>query len=520
MNFPKNPTYIFKNSWFFAFFAGILALGIMLRFYNLGNFSFWDDELFSISNVVRAGPWNGPLIPDRSMSHLQISDSFWTWKLADPHPPLFEMLLVPWIAFFGASEFAVRSLSVVFGLATMLSALALPRNITRPTRLVYSLLLAISGCLLIYSQEARNYSLCACLSAWMLVCLLRDIEYHPMTLKEGRVSLALMILGGLLAMTHYYGLVFACSVAFYMLIQVRSLIAFFRLSLRWLASLAPTLIYIGLGWVGILTKLNAAPPHPLSFAMAFKRNVLGMLRNFFPGEHGSPAFWAFIFVLSIAGGLAYFYRRSPHPLRPAITMLAIVLAVFFTVQVIGTRRAEFIHERYMVFMVPGCLLLIALATQLRGWPKIASWLLLIALIPASIMVWRQSPKPQGFGDWRGGALLAAAMYRPGDVILVPMDQPVLMSYFQHYLRNYISVDDLDRDMMGGLPTTTLVDKIRQREHLPGRIIIFTHYAFRHTTSAAMDMLKTDLQCKTEPLQSAQALQVIQMNCAPNAPTFR
>lgn len=520
MSFLKNPARILESRKYYAYSAVIIVAGVLLRLYHLGNFSFWDDELFSISNVLRAGPWNGPLIPDRSMSHLQISDSFWTWKLADPHPPLFEMLLVPWIAFFGASEFAVRSLSVIFGLATMLSALALPRNITQPTRLVYLLLLAISGCLVIYSQEARNYSLCACLSAWMLVCLLRDMEYSPVTLKEGRVSITLMMLGGLLAMTHYYGLVFTCSVALYTLIQVRSPIAFFRHSLRWLASLMPTLIYISLGWVGILTKLDAAPAHPLSFAMAFKRNVLGMLRNFFPGEHGSPAFWAFIFVLSIAGGLAYFYRRSPHPLRPAITMLAIVLAVFFTVQVVGTRRAEFIHERYMVFMVPGCLLLVALATQLRGWPKIANWLMILALIPASILVWRQSPKPQGFGDWRGGALLTAGMYRSGDVILVPMDQPVLMSYFQHYLRNYISVDNLDRDMVGGLPTTTLVDQVRQRDPLPSRIIVFTHYAFRHTTNVVIDMLKTDLQCNAEPLQSAQALQVIQMNCAPNAPFFR
>ncbi|OJU03933.1 MAG: hypothetical protein BGN90_09230 [Acidovorax sp. 65-7] len=489
----------------------LLACGALLRFHHLGDFSFWDDELFSVSNVVRAGPWNGPLLPERSMAQLEISDSFWTWKLADPHPPLYEMLLVPWIALWGMSEFAIRSLSAAFGILTMLSALALPRSITPPTRLVYLMLLATSGCLLIYSQEARNYALSACLCAWMLVCLLRDMEYAPERLKEGRVSIVLLILGGMLAFTHYYGLVFACSIAFYLLTQVRSVASFVRLSWRWLAALAATFVYIGLGWVGILTKLNAAPPEPLSFAMSFKRNVLGLLRDFYPAAVGTTAFWVFM-LLGLIGVFAYLHKRPSPSLRTAILMLAGVLLLFFVVQVIGTRRAEFIHERYMIFMVPGCLLLVALFTQLPGWPKVAAGLLVIALVPAGLRVWQQSPRPMGYGDWRGGAALVSHLYRPGDVILVPMDQPVMMAYFQHYLKDHIPMAELERNMVGGRPIATLVEQVRQRERRPNRIIIFSHYAFRNSANAVLHQLQTELHCKPGPLQSAQTLHVIEVTC--------
>lgn len=201
-------------------------------------------------------------------------------------------------------------------------------------------------------------------------------------------------------------------------------------------------------------------------------------------------------------------------------MIAGVLLLFFVVQVIGTRRAEFIHERYMIFMVPGCLLLVSLFTQLPGWPKVAAGLLVIALLPAGLGVWQQSPKPIGFGDWRGGAALVSNLYRPGDVILVPMDQPVLMTYFQHYLKDHIPMEELERNMVGGRPIATLVEQVRQRERLPNRVIIFSHYAFRNTTSAVLQQLQTELHCKPGPLQSAQAIHVIEVACGESTATTR
>ncbi|WP_287805196.1 acyltransferase family protein [Diaphorobacter sp.] len=490
----------------------LVALGAGLRFFDIGGFSFWDDELFSIASVTRSGPWNGPLLPDRSMAHLQISDSFWTWKLADPHPPLYEMLLVPWISLVGISEFAVRSLSALFGILTLLSAFALPYSITKATRIIYVFLLAVSGALLIYSQEARSYALCACISAWMLAIYLRQSEERALELENGKPSVPLLVLGGLLAITHYYGLVFALSIAAFSALQVRSLLAFARLSLRWFLAFLPVAIYMGFGLVGILTKLNAAPPAPLSFAMTFKRNVIAFIRNFFPGDIQTPHFWFFILITLGAIFIYYRMRTNAHPLRSTAGRLIGILVLFFVVQVIGTRRAEFMHERYMIFIIPGCLLLAALYTQVKGWPRLASGLLILFLIPTGLMVWQKSPQPQGWGDWRGASALVAKLYQPGDVILVPIGQPVMLSYFQHYLMKSIPLEELEKKMWSGAHPEELVERLLALPQIPYHLIIFNHGSLSAQTEALSNALKTELGCTTGTLQSIQNLRVIEVNC--------
>jgi peptidoglycan/LPS O-acetylase OafA/YrhL len=490
----------------------LLILASILRFHNLGGFSFWDDELFSIATVTRSGPWNGPLLPDRSLANLQVLDSFWTWKLTDPHPPLYEMLLVPWLALLGVSEFAARSLSVVFGLLTLLSAYALPRSINWQTRALYMLMLAVSGCLLIYSQEARNYAMCACISAWMLAWVLRQAEEAPEELREGKPSLFLLALAGLLALTHYYGLIFALSIAAFTAIKVRSPKAFMHLCLRWFLALLPTFAYMGLGWVGILTKLKAAPPQALSLAMTFKRNVIGLVQTFVPGTGNSTSFWLFMLVVLLGIFIFMKMRASKHPLFSVAGSLAGILALFFLVQVLGTRRAEFFHERYLIFIVPGCLLLVSLFTQVKGWPRAVSGLLLLCLIPTGLMIWKNSPQPQNAGEWRGASQLVSSMYKPGDVILTPVASQFFLTYFQHYLLDQIPQDELDKKMWAIAQPAVAIEKLRERKNPTQNVIVYTHAAFGADLPPMLQALKNEMNCNVGEIQSIGNLRVVQVAC--------
>ncbi|HIC92785.1 MAG TPA: hypothetical protein EYP09_00845, partial [Anaerolineae bacterium] len=126
----------------------ILLLAALLRFYRLNAQSLWADE----GNSVR--------LAERSLSLITQGAAH------DIHPPLYYYLLHFWMRAFGHSEFAVRSLSALVGMALVWLTYLLGRQLfDRTTGLVAALLAALSPFQIYYSQETRMYILAALLGA-------------------------------------------------------------------------------------------------------------------------------------------------------------------------------------------------------------------------------------------------------------------------------------------------------------------------------------------------------------------
>lgn len=102
----------------------ILAIGIVLRFYNLANNPpglYWDETVFgydAYSVLKTANDHHGRFLPI-------FFESFGDWKL-----PIYHYLLVPSIAFFGLNEFAVRFPSAFFGSLTIFIVYMLMKKLT------------------------------------------------------------------------------------------------------------------------------------------------------------------------------------------------------------------------------------------------------------------------------------------------------------------------------------------------------------------------------------------------------
>ena len=134
----------------------ILLLASLLRFYRLDAQSFWNDE----GNSARLSERTLDLILEGTAS--------------DIHPPGYYLLLHYWRGLFGQSEFALRSLSVVAGLALVAFTYLLGRHLFgETTGLMAAFLGAVSPFAVYYSQEARMYALLAVLSAASTYLLLR-----------------------------------------------------------------------------------------------------------------------------------------------------------------------------------------------------------------------------------------------------------------------------------------------------------------------------------------------------------
>lgn len=176
--------------------GAVLLLGAFLRFYQLGFESLWLDE--------------GVPVKIAALDPLQIIRR----ATADPTPPFYYLILHYWMALFGDSEFAVRSLSAIAGTLSIpvmyrVGALLFGRT----TGLLAATILAVSGLQIYYSQEVRVYS---------LFCLLALISFYFFIKicqgETGRLWLAGYVISTTLLMyAHVYGIFVLAAQDLYLL---------------------------------------------------------------------------------------------------------------------------------------------------------------------------------------------------------------------------------------------------------------------------------------------------------------
>ncbi len=127
--------------------AGLLFGAWIIRWIDVGADSVWLDE---------AASW---WFATRPLSQLWGDAAFW-----EPNPPLYYMVLKFWIALFGDSEIGIRSLSVVFNVATVGVVYGMGRRVL-PGRegewigWCAALLVLTHPMQVRYAQEARAYAL-------------------------------------------------------------------------------------------------------------------------------------------------------------------------------------------------------------------------------------------------------------------------------------------------------------------------------------------------------------------------
>lgn len=164
----------------------VFIAGVALRVYDLTGEPIWLDEASTIE-----------LVSTRSLWEITVE-----LPQSDPHPPLYYLFFDLWILVFGTSVAAVRSLSVLFSIGTLLIVYLIGRCLfTHRTGLVAVALLAVSRFHIIHAQEARMYTQLAFFAALSLYFfLVFSREQDTYSLVGYAVATALM------CFTHVYGL--------------------------------------------------------------------------------------------------------------------------------------------------------------------------------------------------------------------------------------------------------------------------------------------------------------------------
>jgi len=171
--------------------AGLTALGVAVRFASLGLQSYHHDEVITAMRVLPHS----------------FGEMLHRVKTGESNPPLYYVLAWAWAKAFGTGEVGLRSLSAVFGAATVPVAYFAARELaSRQAGLIAAAMVAVNPMLIWYSQEARSYAPLVFFGAVSLLFFARSLRT-----KAGR-DLALWMLASALALCSHYFAVFAVGI--------------------------------------------------------------------------------------------------------------------------------------------------------------------------------------------------------------------------------------------------------------------------------------------------------------------
>jgi len=341
--------------WILAF---VVAVGAAMRFASLGVQGFHHDEVITAMRVIPGS----------------FSDMLRAVRDSESNPPLYYVLAWVWAKAFGTGEFGLRSLSALFGLATVPVAYRIGAELSsRRAGLIAAALVAVNPMLIWYSQEARSYALLVFFCAVSLLFFVRALRT-----EDGR-DLALWALASALALcSHYFAFFLVAIEAAWLLLALRH---------DWRA-VAPAVV--GVGAVGLaLVPLIAAQVNPTH---------IGWI------DH-SPLSTRFLQtgVSFLAGETGHVIAEPPRE-RYALAPAILVGAGWLLVAVRGTDRER--RGALLAATLGAGVALLVLVAALVGKDYVVERNLLPALLPLGVAA------AIGFGAERAarlGLVLAAVL---------------------------------------------------------------------------------------------------------------
>ena len=413
------PTYSHPHSNLFAFLIVVLVLtGFSMRFYNLGEKSFWADELFTMRMAMYH-----PLVPQDgqpwfrriNVNEIGDGDSFLTAKAGEQSPPLQDLLEKATVQWLGSTEFAARLPGAVASCLLLAwfgwFALKFQDTLTRRTLSWSLLFLVFSPSLVLYAQDARAYSLGASLLGMVgLLWMIRWRRGWRHWSAPGWGEIALFTLA---SYTHYNAallvvLMLGCDAA--MATVNRSWLAWRRLLVvgaffgSWLIANAHTILFTtggGVAWGQRSTSWY----------------VLQALVDASAALYGPWLLLGFILAWSF---LCYRLLRRSKALpaeSPAMFFLCSLIVVYLVLAATVAAKAGMANPRYYLFIVPAFAVAMGmLFSRLSNKLAVACAVISVAFLSAPTM---QSSSLYSYEEFRGMTEAAVSGTDKETVFLYP-----------------------------------------------------------------------------------------------------
>jgi len=370
----------------------VVVIGAILRLWDSTKSSIWHDEGYTMM-----------LAP---MNPLEII----TRTARDVHPPLYYLVLHYWMALFGTSELAARSLSTVFTLVAIPIAYLLIRKLwTESAARLAALFVATGPFLIRYSQEARMYGMLACIVLVATYALVKAVETNRWVWWAGY---ALLIAAGLY--THYYTIFVIIAHWIYMLAQTSRTKHAGLWNFRWWAANVLALLLF-LPWVpsavAQFTRVQASFWIPRPNAGTLPETLFQFLTYGSGGNISVP--WRIAAGLVFIGAIVAAWVAVPKRRLALVLLSAFCLTGPVLVFLLSFQRPIYV-DRYFVFAgVAFYCLLAVLVSLLPRKTMVVATLAILALFGIGIYNIHKGANHQMAAI---GAYVNAH-YQPGDEIL-------------------------------------------------------------------------------------------------------
>jgi hypothetical protein len=358
---------------------------------------------------------------DEAYSALMARKSFAEIRAAlaiDAGPPLYYDLLHLWRGLFGESETALRSLSLLFALATtvLLYRLAL-RLFDRSTAVVSTLLWAAHPLVAFYANEARSYMLFAFLSLAFASALCERSD-------DRRPGQVLAIAASLIALAYTHnigGMAAAAALLAGALVYRRAMLD------RWVVLALGVAAACYVPWIPTLRRQLAHGELTIWWMRGFwspwsPLESLGALTPFGRGGFlldvaAAPAGWWPVVALSwvLPAGAALLRRADPAARHIRFLALYLALGLAIPATWSALRNPIVMPGRTDFFLLPVFALLVAAGLRAaRPWLRVAGPALLAGCALTATALQHGRTPSFDEREWVG---LLQARGRPGDVVV-------------------------------------------------------------------------------------------------------
>ena len=392
----------------------ILLLCAALRVYHLGSASLWSDEIFSRYYVDVFGL--------HYVFHQGLS--------LETNPPTYYLLLRGWIALWGDSEAALRSLSALASTLCIPAIYLLGRELLGRSRgLVAALLFALCPTSLYFAQETRAYALMMLAGAGLLWAA----AVFQCNSRSGKAATFYCVCGAICLYLHATGLLFvaACGGAVWLFLLRRGPGGRAAL-VKWTALNAGVML-LGLPYYlhaltashsGIIDYVPPAGLHQLVYSASLL--VSGIVTPYpWPGLLLGMAFFA-ILTLSLC-----LHRPSS---RASVIMVGVPILFVGLVFLVSVRRPILLPRILVWAIVPLCLLA-ARQVMVAGRARFAVLVGLVVVFGGGLFFQLNAPNndkeplreiAQAFGPQLEQADL---------VVLSPASNPEVLRYYAPRVKN-------------------------------------------------------------------------------------
>ena len=377
----------------YVLLLAIILLALALRVYRLGHQSLWDDEAKSV--------W----VASWSVTEILVEQS------QHEHPPLHYLLLHGWMPLAGESEFAVRFVSLFFGLLSVPMIYKLGEILANARLgLLAAFVAAISPFWVYFSQETRMYTTATFFSLSAVYFFARIFRSHRKLTGGRRLGLGLW-LGYILTTacslySHYFAL-FAVVVENLFLVvlwrRCRSLMKSWALAqIGVVLLLLPWLAFIAVGVI----NLETSQPERTAF-IGPNAPAYGLIATWLEGWRGRKSLVNVFRTCLIAFGLG----ESAQPnLRLPLAAVFLVILIVGTVSLARKRSSREVAPLLLLYLIVPILLgyLTAFPAQRPHWSKyfIVASPAYYLLVAAGLAALRRLGGWAGkwLGGWGGGEI--------------------------------------------------------------------------------------------------------------------